>query len=169
MKARQITIKNDYIYGQGNPPYSCLRIGKWGNGKAHGCGPFAVYNALLVLRDTKNPVRIIRHIKDARGFVFGGYFGTKPKAMMKYIQACGYKAQIFYLPFDIERRIKDADVSILQYIWRRKFKIGIHYITVRYQDGEYFVYNQYSNDIKPRRYLRIKGRFTVLGLIRVWK
>jgi hypothetical protein len=160
-------MQPDYIYGQGNTPHSGTPVGKFGNGKSHGCGPFALYNTLFALGRNPDIKQIIRNIRYAGGFVLGGLFGTSPKALVNYLRALGYKTNISYLPRNIEKLTESADIFILFYIWRRRFKIGIHYVMIRYADGGYLVYNQYANDLRPRRYPYINGRFAALGVITI--
>ena len=48
--------------------------------------------------------------------------------------------------------VKDSDVCILFYYWRKKFKIGAHFTAVRYADGKFIGYNTYTNSQGPDDY-----------------
>ena len=156
---------SDYIYGQ--EVLKDIKIGAFGNGKSHGCGPAAVYNAMIALTGSSEPIgEIVRFLKKAGGFNFGGLFGTRPSALVKYIRHSGFNcAGISYLPADVDKLIKESDAGILLYIWRRGAKIGAHYITIIHTDGQYLVYNEFNNDTAPRAYSTIKK--TAVGLIRI--
>ena len=47
---------------------------------------------------------------------------------------------------------KNADVCILFYYWRKKFKIGAHFVTVQYQDGKFTGYNTFRTSDGPDDY-----------------
>ena len=167
-------VKQDYIYGQRNGTYADLPIGRFGSGKNHGCGPFAVYNALLALgANSATPTEIIRRIGENNGIAFGGLFGTRPKALAACLKELGYAASFSYIVMNrtrkcgIDRLVKESDASILLYIWRRRFKIGLHYVMIKHTEDGFLVYNQYGNDTEVRVYQSLKGLFAVLGIIKI--
>ena len=142
-------LTSDYVYGQANEPYCSMRIGAVGNGKSHGCGPFAVYNTLLALNGRADLSDIIWYLERVGGINLGGLFGTNPEAMAGYLQM-----DITYLPKGIDGRIRD--IGILMYYWRRGAKIGFHYVMIKAERDGYLIYNEHSNDMEPRRYPSIE-------------
>ena len=44
---------------------------------------------------------------------------------------------------------KESDVCIVFYRWRKKWKLGAHFVTVQYQDNRFVGYNTYSNSKGP--------------------
>ena len=43
-------------------------------------------------------------------------------------------------------------MCILFYYWRKKFKIGAHFVTVQYKDGKFTGYNTYKTSDGPDHY-----------------
>jgi hypothetical protein len=47
---------------------------------------------------------------------------------------------------------KQADVCILFYYWRNKWRFGAHFVTVRYRDGRFTGYNTFRTSEGPDDY-----------------
>ena len=173
----QVIKERGYIYGQGRQPQDQLRIGPWGRGGSHGCGPFAVYNALYALdkncksdkpelqppNRSADPADIIRFFEEKGGFNLGGLLGSNPWTLVKCLKSKGHKAKISYLPRKIDRQLKENPVNILMYFWRKGFKIGGHYVMIRYIDEEYQIYNEHGNDTTQHTYPSIEKWITKGG------
>lgn len=147
-----------FIYGQNREPVRNLQIGALGTGGGHGCGPIAVYNALLYLyryhqpeHTIPNPASIIRYLDYRHGMNLGGLAGTNPEVLTNYLRRAGHQAEITYAPTEIDAYIKEATVAILLY-GRVRGGFFVHYVMVRYESGRFHVYNEFGNDTAPRVY-----------------
>ena len=48
--------------------------------------------------------------------------------------------------------VRRSDVCILFYYWRKKWKIGAHFVTVQYKDSKFTGYNTYRTSDGPDDY-----------------
>ncbi|MCL2498792.1 MAG: copper amine oxidase N-terminal domain-containing protein [Defluviitaleaceae bacterium] len=146
-----------FIYGQNREPIRGMRVGSRGNGGDHGCGPFAVYNALRYLgNESVTPASVIRFLEYNSGMNLGGLAGTNPEALVRYIRRAGFGADILYRPEETDKQIQAADAAILLY-GRVRGGFFVHYVMVRYEAGEsgpgsFYVYNEFGGDTRPRVY-----------------
>ena len=141
---------NGFIYGQGNSPQRYLAIGLLGNGASHGCGPFAIYNALFSMLGNKRPepAVIIRDLELRGGFNIGGLFGTNPMAVIDVLSNFGYDVEHINDFNNINQYIRDSQISILLYRGGNSAveTIFTHYIMIRYMNGTFYKYNVGAND-----------------------
>lgn len=140
----QTIINNGIIHCQRTEPQGTLRIGPLGNGAQHGCGPFAVYNALFHLSNENNrpsPAGIIRGIDMSGGFNIGGSLGTNPEAVLDSLRMHSNRStNIQYLPITLSSSIRNSSASVLLYvgdIWTGY----VHYVMVRHDGNGYHIYN----------------------------
>ncbi|MCL2016151.1 MAG: hypothetical protein FWG68_07905 [Defluviitaleaceae bacterium] len=112
-----------FIYGQRKTPQRHLKIGAAGNGGNHGCGPVALYNAMLCLysndfktvgccptprKDARalDPpffswigiANIIKTLEYSGAFNLGGLLGTNPIAILDFLHRANIPATIAFLP-----------------------------------------------------------------------
>ncbi|MCL2400496.1 MAG: hypothetical protein FWC91_12230 [Defluviitaleaceae bacterium] len=153
----QTIMTRGFMHGQRLSPQNHLEIGETGTGGANGCGPIAVYNAIYQLngqRNAPNPAEIIYALERDGAFNLGGLAGTNPEAMVTYLREIGRKAEISYLPSNLDASISAAGVTILLYSGGGAY---IHYVMVRYVAGgnaagtqrgesQFLIYNRGSND-----------------------
>jgi hypothetical protein len=144
----QFIMDRGYIHGQRLAPQCELEMGDTGNGGDNGCGPIAMYNAIYALNGQKNPLNpadIIYELEREGAFNLGGLAGTNPEAMVTYFRDNGRKADISYLPRDMDQQIAAAGVSILLYHGGGFY---IHYVMIRHDPAQnlYFIYNRGSRD-----------------------
>ena len=154
-------MSNGFITGQGRPPQSGLQVGLRGNGQLHGCGPFAVYNALFYLRGGLNaatseeraaiaesPAAIIRFLEISGGLNLHGQFGTNPEPLADYIRKSGFSALINYLPSSLDSQIRGSAASILLYAGSLNY---VHYVMIHYveETSSFFLYNVETFDTEP--------------------
>ena len=145
-------INNGFIYSQTAAPQNNLRIGLVGNGAAHGCGPFAAYNALFHFSNTDSrplPSSIIRALDMMGAFLVGGALGTNPEALFDFLSRSGRQTDIEYLPLNLDGRVRGQDVGILLYIgdWSTGY---VHYVMFRHDGDGYLIYNWYPTQTEPR-------------------
>ena len=147
-------MRSGYIHGQGHPPQANLQIGALGNGKMHGCGPFAIYNALFLLesggnndltedereRIARRPSDIIYFLERAGGFNAHGKLGTNPEAIADYLRSEGgvNVSRPIYMPGNLDNLIRSSRASILLYARDLGY---VHYVMVRYVGGAFWIYN----------------------------
>ena len=149
-----------FIHGQRNSPQSNLQIGTVGNGGDHGCGPISVHNTLYsmyiagIINETPCIAEIIHRLDMSGGFIMGGEFGTNPEAITQLLQNKGHYTIINYLPVDLDTAIRQsaAQTAILLYIGQAApgRPAYWHYITVRYVDGLFELYNVGGRDMIRR-------------------
>jgi len=131
---------------QNRRPANQIRMGSTdgrNEGWYNGCGWIATYNALILLGNPQHPADIVNHFETSGGTVFGGVFGTYPKAILEYL--LGYAksgVSSFNLPqitTNIDNEIKNARVGILAYAHTS----AAHYVTIEYREdiGKFVVYN----------------------------
>ena len=149
-----------FIHGQRNPPQSVLQIGVAGNGGDHGCGPISVHNTLYslfaygVINEVPSIAEIIHRLDMSGGFIMGGTFGTNPEAINQLLRNKGHDANISYMPTNLDEatRHSSASTAILLYIGQAApgRPAYWHYITVRYVDGRFELYNVGGRDTTYR-------------------
>jgi hypothetical protein len=166
-----LLFSGGFIYGQNREPHRSMSVGPRGTGSGHGCGPFAVYNALLFLGQDPNPASIIRFLEYRNGLNLGGLAGTNPEVLTDYIRRAGLRAEITYLPTNFDEAIQAADAAILLY-GRVRGGFFVHYAMVHYETGRFFVYNEFGNDTRPRAYgsvdaLIIERQYKTIALITI--
>ena len=159
---RNLYAARDYagfIYGQNHPSIRDIRIGASGNMANHGCGPAAVYNVLRYLYQNHTAVQpaaphiasIIRYLDYNGGINLNGLAGTHPEVLTAYLQHAGHNAALIFEPAELDTRVQDATVSILLY-GRIQGGAFVHYVKIRYEAEQFWVYNEFGNDTQPRVY-----------------
>ncbi|MCL2364609.1 MAG: hypothetical protein FWC71_08105 [Defluviitaleaceae bacterium] len=170
---------DDYIFGQNVPPLRGMRVGTRGDLARHGCGPVAVYNALLHLhqnhpeQQTAAPciAYIIRYLDYNGGINLGGLAGTHPEVLTAYLQRSGHNAELILAPTGLDTHVRDAVVTILLYGQVRGGAF-VHYVKIRYDAGRFWVYNEFGNDTHPRVYDSLDAwvaerRYRVVALVTI--
>lgn len=138
------------IYNQTKIPKDKWRYGLRPSA-ATGCGWVAVYNALCILKRPLLPEEIIRRLERQMPVLNGpaGTFVCSPALLMKQL---GYRVQLTAKREDFDEAAKNARVCILYYYWRRKWKVGIHFVTLRWMDDHFEGYNTFSTSDGPDNY-----------------
>jgi hypothetical protein len=164
--------RSGFIYGQNRLPQRNFQIGSFGTGGGHGCGPIAVYNALFHMNAADpNPASIIRYLDYRGGMNLGGIAGTNPEVLTNYLRRAGFRAEINYLPENLDRETRAADVSILLY-GRVRGGFFVHYVMIKQEAGRFYVYNEFGNDTSTRVYNSIDAliaerEYRIIALITV--
>ena len=140
----------DLIYCQRDIPKDQWRYGLRASA-ATGCGWIATYNALRLLGEEASPEELIRYYQRQLPLIHGN-LGTMILAPAQYFKMRGYQVDWASRYDRFDAMAKNADVCILFYRWRDKWKLGSHFVTVQYTDGGFFGYNTYRNSKGPDRY-----------------
>ena len=141
---------NDLIYNQTKIPKEQWRYGLR-TSAATGCGWIATYNALRLMGYHVKPEELIRYYERQLPLIHGTG-GTIIQGPALFFQKHGFPVETLSVTEKFDAAAKDADVCILFYYWRRKFKIGAHFVTVQYKDGKFTGYNTYKTSDGPDHY-----------------
>ena len=141
---------NDLIYNQTKIPKDQWRYGLR-TSAATGCGWIATYNALRLMGYRPKAEELIRYYERQLPLIHGNG-GTIIQGPALFFQKHGFPVQTLSVTERFDDAAKDADVCILFYYWRKKFKIGAHFVTVQYRDGKFTGYNTYRTSDGPDDY-----------------
>lgn len=154
----------ELIYNQTQIPKEQYRYG-FRSSAAVGCGWIALYNALTLLGKRVNIPALIRRLERALPLVNGnaGTFAATPVFLLRSL---GFSTHTTADPRQFDSLAKEAPVCILFYYWRTKWRIGSHFVALRYENGQFWGYNTYTNSTGPdpygpslRAFLRTQGYF----------
>ena len=112
-----------------------------------GCEVIAVYNAIVAM-ETKPQITFTELIRafEKDGMVFGGRFGTSPRALRDYLNKAGYETTFSDDVLNFDRIATDSKCSILTiYNDGKDIRKMIHTITLSKQDNKYVAHNVYCN------------------------
>ena len=163
---------DDLIYNQTKIPKDRWRYGLRSSA-ATGCGWIAVYNALRLMGYRVEPKKLIRYFERQLPLLHGNT-GTSIWGPALYFKRWGFPVKMSARREQFNELAKESDVSILYYGWRQGWRMGFHFVALRW-DGEKFVgYNTYRGSEGPDIYgpsleafLRKKGYFCpVLTVVR---
>ena len=141
---------DDLIYNQTKIPKDQWRYGLR-TSAATGCGWIATYNALRLMGYHPKPEQLIRYYERQLPLIHGNG-GTIIQGPAFFFRHHGFPVQTLSVTERFDEAVKESDVSILFYYWREKFKIGAHFVTVRYRDGQFIGYNTYRTSEGPDHY-----------------
>jgi hypothetical protein len=137
----------DLIYCQNDIPKEQWRYG-FRSSAATGCGWIATYNALRLLGYRAEPEKLIRMYEKMLPLVHGNT-GTAIPAPALAFHSWGFPVKLVFDRKKFDESAKMSDVCIIFYYWRRKWKLGAHFVTVQYRDGRFTGYNTYNNSKGP--------------------
>lgn len=141
---------NDLIYNQRKIPKNKWRYG-FRTSSATGCGWIATYNALRLMGYHIKPEKLIRYYEHQFPLV-NGNFGTFLPGVVFYFKQRGFGSKINIRRKQFDKAVKDSDVSIVFFYWRKKYKIGAHFVTVQYREDKFIGYNTFSTSSGPDNY-----------------
>lgn len=141
---------NDLIYNQREIPREQWRYGLRSSA-ATGCGWIATYNALRLLNYRAAPEDLIHYYERQLPLVHGNAGTTIPGPAIFFIQQ-GFPVKMTAKRAEFDALAKESDVCILFYRWRRKFKLGAHFVTMQYRDGKFTGYNTFRSSTGPDDY-----------------
>ena len=140
----------DLIYNQNHIPKEEHRYGFRASAKT-GCGWIATHNALRLLGYETDIEELISYYEHQLPLIHGNA-GTSILAPALFFLHHGFPVKISARRRKFDDLVKSSDVCILYYRWRRKFRFGAHFVTVRYEDGRFIGYNTYRNSEGPDVY-----------------
>lgn len=140
----------DLIYCQRDIPKEQWRYG-FRTSAATGCGWIATYNALQLLGREADPETLIRFYERQLPLIHGNT-GTTILAPALYFKKQGYLVDWTSCYDRFDNMAKHADVCILFYRWREKWKIGAHFVCLRHTPEGFVGYNTYRNSKGPDKY-----------------
>lgn len=141
---------DDLIYNQTKIPKDQWRYGLR-TSAATGCGWIATFNALRLMGYRAKPEELIRYYERQLPLVHGNA-GTSILGPALFFRKHGFPVETLSVWERFDEAAKSADVCILFYYWRKKFKFGAHFVTVQYQDGKFTGYNTFRTSDGPDDY-----------------
>lgn len=141
---------NDLIYNQRDIPKDQHRYGFRASANV-GCGWVATYNALRLLGYKTDIDQLIRYYEWQLPLLHGNA-GTSFWGPAVCLRKWGFPTQIITDRSRFDESAKSADVCILFYHWRRKHKLGAHFVALHHSDKGFIGYNTYRNSNGPDAY-----------------
>ena len=138
---------NDLIYNQREIPKTQWRYGLR-TSAATGCGWIATYNALRLLGYRAEPEDLIRYYEYQLPLIHGNA-GTSFWGPALCFKQWGFPIEMTVKREEFDEIAKRSDVCIIFYRWRRKYKLGAHFVTVRKTDTGFRGYNTFKNSTGP--------------------
>ena len=141
---------DDLIYCQTAIPKEKWRYGLRSSA-ATGCGWIATYNALRLLGKPACPRDVIRAYEKMLP-LWHGNAGTTCFAPLVYFRRAGFQTEVTLRREEFDEKARQADVCILFFRWRRKWKLGAHFVALQHTDSGFIGYNTYLNSKGADRY-----------------
>ena len=141
---------DDLIYNQTKIPKDQWRYG-FRTSAATGCGWIATHNALRLMGYRPQPEELIRYYERQLPLIHGNA-GTTIQGPALFFRKHGFPVETLSVTERFDEAAKGADVCILFYYWRKKYKVGAHFVTVRYSDGKFTGYNTFRTSDGPDDY-----------------
>ena len=137
----------DLIYNQKQIPKERWRYGLRSSA-AVGCGWIATYNALRLLGYRVEIEELIRYYEHQLPLIHGNG-GTSFWGPWVFFTQKGFSVEMCLKREKFDDVVKESDVCILFYRWRKGHKFGAHFVTLQ-QTGENITgYNTFSNSVGP--------------------
>ncbi len=118
---------------------------------ATGCGWIAAWNALKLLGRTTDREALIRYL-EAQLPLLHGTAGTSFWAPAVCFRKWGYRTEYVLDRKRYDEMGKQADACILFYRWRKKAKLGAHFVALHHTAAGFVGYNTYRNSTGPDHY-----------------
>ena len=140
----------ELIYNQTEIPKDQWRYG-FRTSAATGCGWIATYNALKLMGYSMEPEKLI-HKSERMLPLIHGNTGTTMPAPAVCFKKWGFPVEMVFSRSRFDEQAKQADVCILFYRWRRKWKFGAHFVAFHHTEQGFVGYNTYTNSTGPDLY-----------------
>jgi hypothetical protein len=141
---------NDLIYNQTRIPREQWRYG-FRSSAATGCGWIAVYNALRLLGYRARPEGLIRYFERQLPLIHGN-MGTSIWGPWAYFRRWGFHAKMSACRGKFDELARNAPVCVVFYRWRRGWRMGAHFVTVRWTEAGFVGYNTFRSSSGPENY-----------------
>ena len=138
------------IYNQKHIPKDQYRYG-FRSSAATGCGWIATYNALQLMGYKTDIEGLIRYYEWQLPLVHGNA-GTSFWGPALCFQNWGFPVKILVDRKKFDEAAANADSCILFYRWRKKARLGAHFVALHHTDRGFVGYNTYSNSTGPDFY-----------------
>ena len=140
----------ELIYNQRAIPKEQWRYGLRSSA-ATGCGWIATHNALRLMGYETDIEKLIRYYEWQLPLIHGNA-GTSFWGPAVCFRNWGFPVTVTVNRKEFDRTAKDSDVCILFYHWRKKAKLGAHFVALTCRDGVFTGYNTYRNSTGPDPY-----------------
>lgn len=140
----------DLIYNQTEIPREQWRYGFRSSAKT-GCGWIATYNALRLMGYRAEPEALIRCYERMLPLIHGNT-GTTTFAPALCFKKWGFPVELVFRRDRFDEAAKNADVCILFYHWKRKWKLGAHFVAMHHTPEGFVGYNTFTNSTGEDRY-----------------
>ena len=154
----------DLIYNQRDIPKDKWRYGLRSSAST-GCGWIATYNALRLMRCSTDIDQLIRYYKWQLPLIHGNA-GTSFWGPALCFRNWGFPVEICFDRRKFDDLLQRSDVCILFYHWKRKCKMGAHFVALHQTDSGIVSYNTYRNSTGPdalgsslEEFLKKQGHF----------
>ena len=138
---------DDLIYNQTKIPKEQWRYG-FRASAATGCGWIATYNALRLMGYRAEPEDLIRYYEHQLPLIHGNA-GTSFWGPGLCFRQWGFPVEFCVKRENFDRVASESDVCIIFYRWRKGYKLGAHFVTVRKTEQGFRGYNTFQNSKGP--------------------
>lgn len=138
------------IYCQRDIPKEKWRYG-FRSSAATGCGWISVYNALRIMGYNPTAAMLIKYF-ERQIPLFNGNTGTFILSPAMFFKKFGFPVTITANRNNFDNIAKQSDACILYFWWRRKAKIGAHFVALHHTPKGIVGYNTYRNSKGPDRW-----------------
>lgn len=137
----------ELIYNQTEIPKEKWRYGLFSSART-GCGWVAVYNALTLLGEHVDIPKLIRRMELQAPLIHGntGTLAFAPALMLRHM---GYHVTFTANRKQFDEIARNSRVCLVYYYWRDKWKLGAHFVAVRWVDGRFQGYNTFRQSHGP--------------------
>lgn len=140
---------NDLIYNQRDIPKNQWRYG-FRSSAATGCGWIATWNALRLMGYKTDINALIRYYEWQLPLIHGNA-GTSFWGPAVCFRHWGFPVRLTARPGRFDDLIDSSDVCILFYHWRKKCRLGAHFVALQKTPAGIISYNTYRNSTGPDR------------------
>ena len=141
---------NGLIYNQNHIPKHEHRYGLRSSA-ATGCGWVATHNALRLMGYRTDIDKLIRYYEWQLPLIHGNA-GTSFWGPALCFKNWGFPVNIVIDRRRFDAEAAAADCCILFYRWRRKVKLGAHFVALHHTEKGFVGYNTYTNSKGPDYY-----------------
>ena len=140
----------DLICNQNDIPKDRHRYGLRSSA-ATGCGWIATYNALRLMGYQTDIDELIRYYEWQLPLIHGNA-GTSFWGPAVCFRNWGFPVEITVDRKKFDAAAKGADACVLFYRWRKKYRLGAHFVALHHTEHGFVGYNTYRNSTGPDLY-----------------
>jgi len=141
---------NDLIYNQHHIPKAEYRYGLRASADT-GCGWVATHNTLRLMGYKTDIDKLIRYYEWQLPLIHGNA-GTSFWGPAVCFRNWGFPVELVIDRKRFDEAARNADACILFYRWRRKAKLGAHFVALHHTDRGFVGYNTYRDSSGPDLY-----------------